>query len=113
MLCATAAGTPDSTARQTRMLVVTEGETVTVRFTPPVPGTPQQVSLVNYGANGALTPVAAANPTSFRIDLEAGVYERLALVTRWLQGEVQYGFGLDVRRPASPAAPSDGRPMTG
>ncbi len=88
------------------VLVVTEGETVTVRFTPPVPGVPQQVSFAN---NGVLTPLTAANPTSFRVDLPAGVHENLALITRWLQGEVPYGFRLDVRRAATSAPPSDGR----
>jgi hypothetical protein len=86
--------------------LVTEGEVVTVRFIPPVPGTPLQVSFANAGA---LTPLTAANPTSFRVDLPAGIHENLAVQTRWLQGEISYHFRLDVRRPATPAVPSDGR----
>ena len=91
---------------QPPILAVTEGEVVTVRFTPPVPGTPQQVSLSD---DGALTPLTAGNPTTFRVDLPAGIHEGLALQVRWLQGDIRHGFRLDVRRPATPAVPSDGR----
>ena len=90
---------------QPPMLVVTEGETVTVRFIEPVPGTPQEVSLVN---DGERTPLTAANPTTFRVDLAPGIHN-LGLVARWLQGEVPYGFRLDVRRAATPADSSEGR----
>lgn len=91
------------------ILIVTEGEVVTVRFTPPAPGTPQQVSLAN---NGALTPLPATNPTSFRVDLAPGVHEKLAITTRWLQGEVPYAFRLDVRRATTPPVANDGRLIT-
>lgn len=90
------------------ILVVTEGELVTVRFTAPVPGTPQQVS---FADNGVLTPLAAANPTTFPVSLAPGTHENLGLVTHWLQGKVPYHFRLDVRRAATPGVPSDGRPI--
>jgi hypothetical protein len=88
------------------LLVVTEGELITARFTAPVPGAPGQVSLAD---NGALTPLTAANPTSFRVDFAPGLHERLAVITRWVQGEVPYHFRLDVRRATTPAVASDGR----
>ena len=90
-------------------LVVTEGETVTVRFTPPVPGTPVDVSL---GHDGVVTPLTTANPTTFRVTQAPGIHEGLAILTRWIQGEAPYGFRLDVRRAATPADPSGGRPIT-
>lgn len=93
---------------QPPILVVTEGETVSVRFTPPVPGTPIDVSL---GTDGVVTPLTAASPTTFRVTLAPGIYDNLAILTRWLQGEVPYGFRLDVRRAAAPADPSGGRPL--
>ena len=88
-------------------LVVTEGETVTVRFTPAVPGTPQKLSLTEN--NGAVTPITPASPTSFRVTQAPGLHANLGLETVWLQGEVGYTFSLDVRRAAAPADPSDGR----
>jgi hypothetical protein len=94
---------------QPPLLVVTEGEVVTVRFTGPVPGTPQQVLLAD---NGALTPLAATSPTSFRVDLAPGINENLAIITRWLQGEVPHVFRLDVRRATTPPVPNDGRRIT-
>jgi hypothetical protein len=93
---------------QPPILVVTEGETVTVRFTPPVPGTPIDVSL---GTDGVVTPLTAASPTTFRVTLAPGIHPNLAILTRWLQGEAPYGFRLDVRRAATPADPSGGRPI--
>ena len=90
------------------ILVVTEGDLVTVRFTAPTPGTPQSVSLAN---NGAVTPLAATNPTSFRVDLAPGIYESVSVVTRWLQGEVPHHFRLDVRRAGTPPIASDPRPI--
>ena len=93
---------------QPPILVVTEGGTVTVRFTPPVPGTPVDVSL---GTDGVVTPLTAASPTTFRVPLAAGIHHNVAILTRWLQGEVPYGFRLDVRRAATPADPSGGRPI--
>ena len=91
---------------QPPILVVTEGETVTVRFTPPVPGTPVDVSLAT---DGVVTPLTAANPTTFRVTLAPGVHDNLAILARWPQGEAPYGFRLDVRRVATPAEPSGGR----
>jgi len=91
---------------QPPILVVTEGETVTVRFTPPVPGTPIDVSL---GTDGVVTPLTAASPTTFRVTLAPGIHDNLAILARWLQGEAPYGFRLDVRRAATPADPSEGR----
>ena len=88
------------------LLVATEGELVTLRFTAPVPGSPQQVSFVN---SGVPTPLTAANPTSFQVDLAPGLHEGLAVSTRWLQGDVPYHFRLDVRRATTPAVASDGR----
>ena len=93
---------------QPPILVVTEGETVTVRFTPPVPGTPVDVSL---GTDGVVTPLTAANPTTFRVTLAPGIHDNLAILARWPQGEAPYGFRLDVRRVATPAEPSGGRPI--
>lgn len=93
---------------QPPILVVTEGETVTVRFTPPVPGTPIEVSL---GIDGVVTPLTAASPTTFRVTQAPGIHDGLAILTKWLQGEVPYGFRLDVRRPAAPAEPSGGWPI--
>ncbi len=93
---------------QPPILVVTEGETVTVRFTPPVPGTPLDVSL---GTDGVVTPLTAANPTTFQVTLAPGIYDNLAILARWPQGEAPYGFRLDVRRSATPADPSGGRPI--
>jgi len=84
------------------ILVVTQGEVVTVRFTAPVAMSPQEVALVRGGDPVALP---AANPTSFRVDLSPGVYEQVGLATRWLQGEVPYAFRLDVRASAQPATP--------
>jgi len=93
---------------QAPILVVTEGETVSVRFTPPVPGTPIDVSL---SIAGVVTPLTAANPTTFRVTLAPGIHDNLAILTRWLQGETPYGFRLDVRRAARPADPSGGLPI--
>lgn len=93
---------------QPPILVVAEGETVTVRFTPPVPGTPIEVSL---GTDGVVTPLTAASPTTFRVTLAPGIHDNMAILTRWLQGEAPYGFRLDVRRLATPAEPSGGRPI--
>ena len=93
---------------QPPILVVTEGETVTVRFTPPMPGTPIDVSL---GTDGVVTPLTAANPTTFRVTLAPGIHNNLAILARWPQGEAPYGFRLDVRRSATPADPSGGRPI--
>lgn len=88
---------------QPPLLVVTQGETVTVRFTSQPPLTPLEVALVRSGERVAL---AAANPTSFRVDLPPGIHEQMGLTTRWLQGEVPYHFRLDVRRAAQPATPT-------
>jgi hypothetical protein len=95
---------------QPPILVVTEGETVTVRFTPPVPGTPIEVSL---GSDGVVTPLTAASPTTFRVTQAPGVHDNLAILTRWLQGEAPYRFRLDVRRAATPAdaTGTGGRPI--
>jgi hypothetical protein len=87
------------------LLVVTEGETVTVRFSAPAPGPPRQVSLTRAGERTALI---AANPTIFRVALAPGVHD-LGVATTWLQGDVYYEFRLDVRRAATPADPSAGR----
>ena len=84
------------------ILVVTQGEVVTVRFTAPVAMSPLEVALVRGGDRVALP---ASNPTSFRVDLSPGVYEQVGLATRWLQGEVPYAFRLDVRASAQPATP--------
>ncbi|MGI8809710.1 MAG: hypothetical protein ACR2KK_18090 [Acidimicrobiales bacterium] len=94
------------------ILVVTQGETVTVRFTMSVAMIPLGVSLAR---DGQLTPLAAANPTSFRVDLAPGIHEQLAINARWLQGEVPYHFRLDVRAAAQPATPvvTGGLTLTG
>jgi hypothetical protein len=84
-------------------LVVTQGDTVTVQFNSSPALTPLQVSLLADGDRGTL---AATNPTRFRVDLAPGVYENSGLLVRWLQGEVPYGFRLDVRRAATPAVPT-------
>lgn len=94
---------------QPPILVVTEDETVSVRFTPPVPGTPVEVVL---GTDGVVTPLTAASPTTFRVTLTTGIHDNVAILTRWLQGEASYGFRLEVRRLATPAEPSGGRPIT-
>lgn len=79
-----------------------------MRFTPPVPGTPIDVSL---GTDGVVTALTAASPTTFRVTLAPGIHNNLAILTRWLQGEAPYGFRLDVHRAATPADPSGGRPL--
>ena len=84
------------------VLVVTQGEVVTVSFTAPLAMTPTEVALVRGGDRVVLP---AANPTSFLADLSPGMYEQVGLSTRWLQGEVPYVFRLDVRAPAQPATP--------
>jgi hypothetical protein len=86
-------------------LVVTEGDTVTIRFLEPVPGSPRRVSLIQ---SGQATPLTAANPTTFRVTNAPGIHN-FGLSAEWLQGEVRHGFGLDVRRAATPADPSKGR----
>ena len=98
---------------QPPLLVVTQGELVTVRFTSPVPMSPTEVTLVRAGQTIAVVP--AANPTSFRVDLAPGVYDQVALITRWVQGEVPYHFRLDVRGSATPATPvvREGLTLTG
>ena len=88
------------------LLVVTEGETVTLRFTAPAPGAPRQVSLTQRAER---TPLAAANPTTFRVTLAPGVHDHLGVASTWLQGDASHGFRLDVRRAAAPADPSAGR----
>ena len=88
------------------MLVVTEGATVTLRFTSSVSLTPRQVSLAD---DGVVTPLTPANPTSFRVTLVPGIHANLDVRTLWLQGDVGYTFSLDVRRAATPADPSGGR----
>jgi hypothetical protein len=90
-------------------LVVTQGESVTVQFTASVPMTPSEVVLLRDGDRVALP---ASNPTLFRLDLAPGIYEQVGLSTRWVQGEVPYGFRLDVRRPAAPATPTTGGKVT-
>ncbi len=57
---------------------------------------------------GEGTALTAANPTTFRVTLAPGVLD-LGVATTWLQGDVYYGFRLDVRRAATPADPSAGR----
>lgn len=90
-------------------LVVAQDELVTVHFAASVPLTPSEVALVRDVDRIAL---AATNPTRFRADLAPGIYEEVALSTRWLQGEVPYGFRLEVRRPSTPATPTAGRSLT-
>jgi hypothetical protein len=90
-------------------LVVTQGESVTVQFTASVPMTPSEVVLLRDGDRVALP---ASNPTLFRVDLAPGIYEQVGLSTRWVQGEVPYGFRLDVRRPDAPATPTTGGKVT-
>jgi len=102
MVCTAIARLP---GYQPPILAVTEGETVAVRFTPPVPGTPISVSL---DTNGVVTPLTAASPTTFQVALAPGIHT-LAILTTWLQGAVPYEFRLDVRRAATPADPSEGR----
>lgn len=99
-VCVALAVTP---GYQPPLLAVTQGETVTVRFTSQPPLTPLEVALVRSGERVALT---AANPTSFRVDLPPGIHEQMGLTTRWLQGEVPYHFRLDVRRAAQPEPPT-------
>ena len=86
------------------LLVVTEGELVTVRFTAPVPLVPEDVALVKSGER--LVALPAANPTEFRVDLPPGLHETVALLTRWLQGGLQYSFRLDVRPRPAPTPPA-------
>lgn len=97
---------------QPPILVVTQGELVTVRFTAPVAMTPLEVTL-RRGAERV--PLQASNPTTFRVDLAPGIYGQMGLNTRWLQGEVPYAFRLDVRSSAPPATPvvSDRLTLTG
>lgn len=90
-------------------LVVTQGELVTVHFPASVPMTPSEVALVRDGDRVVLP---ATNPTRFRADLAPGIYEQVGLSTRWLQGEVPYGFRLEVRRPPTTATPTAGRVLT-
>jgi hypothetical protein len=93
---------------QPPLLTVTEGEVVTVRFTSPVPLVPEEVALVQAGERLAL--LVPANPTQFRVDLAPGIHASVALMTRWLQGDVPYFFRLDVRPPpAGPTPPTAGR----
>jgi len=97
---------------QPPILVVTQGELVTVRFTAPVAMTPLEVTLRRGAERVALQ---ASNPTTFRVDLAPGIYDQMGLNTRWLQGEVPYAFRLDVRGSAPPATPivRDGLTLTG
>ena len=88
------------------VMVVTHGQVVTVRFTASVSLVPDEVALV---VGGARTALPASNPTQFRVDLAPGVHQSVSLATRWLQGEVSFFFGLDVR-PAA-ATPSTGRTL--
>ena len=103
---------------QPPLLVVTQGELVTVRFTAPVAMTPLEVVLhvpptVGRGSDRITLP--ASNPTTFRVDLPPGIYDEMRLATRWLQGQVPYAFRLDVRGSAPPATPvvRDGLTLTG
>ena len=97
---------------QPPILVVTQGELVTVRFTAPVAMTPLEVTLRRGAERVALQ---ASNPTTFRVDLAPGIYDQVGLNTRWLQGEVPFAFRLDVRGSAPPAIPvvRDGLTLTG
>lgn len=83
------------------LLVVTQGEVVTVRFTAPVPLRPVAVALARQGS---LIPMPGTSPSSFRVDLAPGI-QNLGLITLWLQGEVPYPFRLDVRAAAPQATP--------
>jgi hypothetical protein len=66
---------------------------------------------VSLGVEGVVTPLTAANPTTFRVSLAPGIHGNLAILARWPQGEAPYGFRLDVRRAATLAEPSVGRPI--
>lgn len=85
------------------LLVVTEGETVTLRFTAPAPGAPRQVSLTQRAER---TPLTAANPTTFRVTLAPGVHDHLGVASTWLQGDVPMGSGsTSAGRPGRPTPP--------
>ena len=90
------------------LLVVTQGEVVTVRFTAPVPLRPVAVALARQAT---LVPLPGTNPTSFRVDREPGIHDN-GLITLWLQGQVPYFFQLDVRAAAPPATPVGRRQLT-
>jgi hypothetical protein len=71
-------------------LVVTSGETVTLRFSAM---TPTEVVLVRANTS---TPLTAGNPVRFVMSLPVGVHT-VGFFTRWVQGDASYGVRLDVR----------------
>ena len=103
---------------QPPILLVTQGELVTVRFTAPVAMTPLEVVLhvpPTLARSSDRITLPASNPTTFRVDLPPGIHDEVRLDTRWLQGQVPYFFRLDVRSSAPPATPvvRDGLTLTG
>lgn len=85
-------------------LVVTQGEVVTVTFAAPRQVIPNEVTLRTAAQDVSLV---AANPTQFDVNLPPGTYRLVeGLRTAWLQGTVRYSFGLEVRAPAAPTAPT-------
>jgi hypothetical protein len=79
------------------LLVVTAGETLTLRFGSMVP---TEVVFVDDGRSTALTP---GNPIRLDANLSVGIH-RIAVLTRWLQGDASYGLRLDVRTAGRPLA---------
>ncbi len=77
-------------------LVVTRGETLTLRFD--APGAPSQVRVAE---GGDVTALGAANPVRFAADHPVG-FHTLDFTTVWLQGDVSYRVRLDVRAATTP-----------
>lgn len=102
-VCVTAALAPEE-SRPT--LVVRAGETLTLRFNTSL--APTSVML-NRGGEPS-RQLAAANPTTFRVDLAPGFFGG-AFFTQWLQGDATYSFRLDVRAATRPDA-QDPRPLS-
>jgi hypothetical protein len=77
------------------VLAVTVGETLTLRFSALTP------TSVVLEPGDRSTPLTAANPTSFTVDLPVGV-RTVGFFTRWVQGDASYYLRLDVRAAAVP-----------
>jgi hypothetical protein len=76
------------------LLVVTSGETLSMRFSAM---TPTEVFLQREDVSTALTP---GNPVRFVVNLPVGVHT-VNFFTRFLPGDITYRARLDVRAPTS------------
>ncbi len=91
--------TPTLGTEPAHRLVVQRGETLTLRFEIDMAPTEASVSV-----DGERRPLTPGNPVRFVADLAPGSHAA-SFATVWLQGDVSYYVGLDVRAAATPTAP--------